>query len=85
MQTDPDRQLGEIFQRLCHLRMELGELAYSRAIHTLLVALGRAALEEAESCARTMDARHRPQPTDIKVTAFADRRPADTWDETIPA
>ena len=81
MQLESDRQIGEIFSRLFLLREELGELAMHRAIHAVLVTLGRAALAEAERCARTLDDRKRPTPTDIKVTAFADRRPADTWDE----
>ena len=85
MQLESDRQIGEIFRRLFLLREETGELALHRALHAVLVTLGRVALEEAERCARTLDDRRTPRPTDLKVTAFADRRPADTWDETSEA
>lgn len=76
--ADPMHQVGEVFRRLC-LFSELGEPALDLALHAVLAALGRTALDEAERRARTLHERTTPRSTDLKVTASR-KLDADGWD-----
>lgn len=76
--ADPMHQVGEVFGRLC-LISELGEPALDRALHAVLAALARTALDEAERRARTLHERTTPRPTDLRVTASR-KLDADGWD-----
>ena len=83
--ADPHRLLGEVFRRLSVMRAELGEHAFGRAVQAVLVALGGAALEEAERRARTLRERSTFRSADVRVTAAAARPfDADRWDPGDP-
>jgi hypothetical protein len=79
--TDPDHEtrtsddlVGVLFRRL-HLMRDMSEAAFRAAVEGALVALGRAAHDEAEARARRLDDRSGSRPTDVTVTAWGQRRP----------
>lgn len=79
MQADPDSQVGTIFRRL-YLMQALGEPAFEKAVHAVLTALGKAALEEAEDRARALALPGGRRPGDVTVVPFAQRRPPEAVD-----
>ena len=77
---DPARQVGEVFRRLASAREAFDETAFSRIVRAVLVALGRAVLEEAERQARRLRERTAPGRLGVKVSATARRIDFDGWD-----
>jgi hypothetical protein len=77
---DPARQVGEIFRRLSGCQATYGEAGFTRIAKTVLVALGRAAMDEAERQARHLRERTAPAPPGIRVSATARRVDFDNWD-----
>jgi hypothetical protein len=77
---DPARFIGEIFRRLASSRETFGETGFGRIAAAVLVALGRAALEEAERQARHLKERSAPLPPGVRVSATARRVDFDGWD-----
>jgi hypothetical protein len=77
---DPARQVGEIFRRLSGCQATYGEAGFARIAAAVLVALGRAALEEAERQARHLRERSAPVGPGIRVSATARRVDFDGWD-----
>ena len=77
---DPARQIGEIFKRLSGCQATYGETAFARIVAAVLVALGRAAMEESERQARRLRERTAPSGPGIKVSATARRVDFDGWD-----
>lgn len=77
---DPTRQVGEIFRRLSGCHVTYGEKAFVRIVAAVLVALGRAAMEEAEAQALRLRERSAPPRPGIRVSATARRVDFDAWD-----
>ncbi|AWN34402.1 hypothetical protein [Methylobacterium radiodurans] len=77
---DPARQVGEIFRRLSGCQSTYGETAFARIVAAVLVALGRAAMEESELQARRLRERTASAGPGIKVSATARRVDFDGWD-----
>ncbi|MGU3465566.1 hypothetical protein ACLBXO_11990 [Methylobacterium sp. C33D] len=77
---DPARFVGEIFRRLALSRETFGETGFGRIAAAVLVALGRAALEEAERQAWHLKERSAPVPPGMRVSATARRVDFDGWD-----
>lgn len=77
---DPARLVGEIFRRLSGCQATYGETAFARIVSAVLVALGRAAMEESERQARRLRERTAPAGTGIKVSSTARRVDFDGWD-----
>lgn len=84
--TPPDTHssdvlVGDLFRRLFLMR-DLSETAFRAAVEGALVALGRAAHDEAEARARRLADRTGPRPADVRVTAWGQRRiDTDTFDQ----
>jgi len=78
------RQVGEIFRRLGGCHATYGEAAFTRIAAVVLVALGRAALEEAEAQARRLRERTAPTGPGVRVSATARRVEFDGWDPGDP-
>lgn len=81
MRDDLDARIGEIFRRLSVMRLELGEGALDRTLRDVLQALGAAAHREAERRALALAERLKPPAATFRVTAFADRRRPEPFDE----
>lgn len=77
---DPARHVGEIFRRLALASETYPEPAFARIVAAVLVALGRAALEEAEHQAARLRERTAPASPGIKVSATARRVDFDALD-----
>lgn len=77
---DPARLVGEIFKRLSGCQSTYGEASFIRIARAVLVALGKAALEESELQARRLRERTVPSRNDVRVSATAHRMDFDTWD-----
>ncbi|GJE56897.1 hypothetical protein [Methylobacterium thuringiense] len=82
--TTPDTRssdllVGDLFRRL-YLMRDLSEVTFRAAIEGALVALGRAALEEAEARGRRVAERTGARPTDVRVTPWGQRRPTEGAD-----
>ncbi|MCJ2105531.1 hypothetical protein MKK70_09085 [Methylobacterium sp. E-041] len=77
---DFSRQVGEIFRRLSLAAETFPSQAFSRIVGTVLVALGKAVLEEAEHQAAGLRTRTAPAHPGIKVSASARRVDFDGWD-----
>lgn len=77
---DPARLVGEIFRRLSGCQTTYGETAFARITAAVLVALGRAAMEESERQARRLRERTAPAGPGVRVTSTARRVDFDTWD-----
>lgn len=74
------RNVGEIFRRLGGCHATFGEASFTRIARAVLVALGKAALEESELQARRLRERTAPAGTGIRVSATARRVDFDGWD-----
>ena len=81
---DFSRQVGEIFRRLSLAAETFPSQAFSRIVGTVLVALGKAVLEEAEHQAARLRERTAPSRLGIKVSASARRVDFDGWDPGEP-
>lgn len=81
---DFSRQVGEIFRRLSLAAETFPSQAFSRIAGTVLVALGKAVLEEAEHQAARLRTRTAPAQRGIKVSASARRVDFDGWDPGEP-
>ena len=81
---DPARHIGEIFRRLTLASETYPGAAFARIVAAVLVALGRAALVEAEAQARWLRERAEPARPGIKVSATARRVDFDAWDPGDP-
>ena len=77
---DPARQVGEIFRRLSGCQATYGETAFARIVAAVLVALGRAAMEESERQARRLRERTAPASPGVRVSSKARRVDFDGWD-----
>lgn len=77
---DPARQVGEIFRRLSGCHATYGETGFARVVAAVLVALGRAAMEESERQARRLRERTAPAAPGVRVSATARRVDFDGWD-----
>lgn len=80
---DPDRQIGEIFQKLSALRVACGEAALTRCVSAVLVTLGASAMAEAERRAHALAEPAGARPRDVRVTAWAQRKDSEPFDESI--
>lgn len=74
------RQVGEIFRRLGGCHATYGEASFTRIARAVLVALGKAAMDEAERQARQLRERTAPAPPGIRVSSTARRVDFDGWD-----
>ena len=74
------RNVGEIFRRLGGCHATFGEPSFTRIARAVLIALGKAALEESELQARRLRERTTPSRHDVRVSATARRIDFDTWD-----
>jgi hypothetical protein len=81
---DTARHIGEIFRRLSLAAETFPIQAFSRIAGTVLVALGKAVLEEAEHQAARLRTRTAPAQPGIKVSATARRVDFDGWDSGEP-
>lgn len=81
---DFSRQVGEIFRRLSLAAETFPSQAFSRIAGTVLVALGKAVLEETEHQAERLRERTAPSRPGIKVSATARRVDFDGWDQGAP-
>lgn len=81
---DPARHIGEIFRRLTLASETYPGAAFARIVAALLVALGRAALEEAERQAARLRERTAPASPGIRVFATARRVDFDGLDVDHP-
>ncbi len=82
--NDPDRIVGEIFDRLATCRAEMGRASLHRVAAALRVALGAAILTEAERHAAYLAERTGgPRPRDVRVSVWAQRKDAEPLDESI--
>lgn len=77
---DPARHVGEIFRRLVMASETFHGPAFARVVAAVLVALGRAALEESERQAARLRERTAPASPGIRVTATARRVEFDGLD-----
>ena len=77
---DPARQIGEIFKRLSGCYAVYGETGFTRIVAAVLVALGRAAMEESERQALRLRERTAPTAPGIRVSSAARRVDFDGWD-----
>ncbi|MEN3230232.1 hypothetical protein PUR21_21755 [Methylorubrum rhodesianum] len=81
---DPDRIVGEIFDRLATCRAEMGPASLQRVAAAVRQALGAAVLSEAERRARALAERTGgPRPRDVRVTSWAQRKESEPLDESI--
>lgn len=78
------RQVGEIFRRLSLAAETFPSQAFSRIVGTVLVALGKAVLDEAEHQAARLRTRTAPARPGIMVSASARRVDFDGWDPGDP-
>lgn len=81
---DPARHVGEVFRRLTLASETFPGAAFARIVAAVLVALGRAALEEAERQAARLRERTAPAPPGIRVSATARRVDFDGLDVDRP-
>jgi len=81
---DFSRQIGEIFKRLSLAAETFPSQAFDRIVGTVLVALGKAVLEEAERQAERLRERKAPARPGIAVSATARRIDFDGWDHGDP-
>lgn len=81
---DPSRLVGEIFRRLTLATETYPGEPFTRIVRTMLVAMGRACLTEAEAQARWLQERGEPGRPGIKVSASARRVDFDAWDPGPP-
>lgn len=81
---DPDRIVGEIFDRLATCRAEMGTASLRRVAAAVRQALGAAVLSEAERRAQVLAERTSgPRARDVRVTSWAQRKGAEPFDESI--
>lgn len=81
---DPDRLVGEIFDRLATCRAEMGRASLQRIAAAVRQALGVAVLSEAERHAASLAERTGgPRPTDVRVTPWGQRKDSEPLDESI--
>ena len=81
---DHARHVGEVFRRLTLASETFPGAAFGRIVAAVLVALGRAALVEAEAKARWLRERSDPPPTGIRVSATVRRADFDVRDPGDP-
>ena len=81
---DPARHVGEVFRRLTLASEAYPGTAFARIVAAVLVALGRAALVEAERQAARLRERTAPAPTGVRLSATARRVAFDGLDLTSP-
>lgn len=81
---DTARHIGEIFRRLALAAETFPPRAYARVVAAVLVALGKAALAEAETRADRLRERTAPAQPGIQVSASARRVDFDGWDPGDP-
>ncbi|UIY44209.1 hypothetical protein [Methylobacterium radiotolerans] len=82
--ADPARTIGEIFRRLVLAGEAFPGQAFDRIVHAVLVALGRASMEEAERHAKLVQERANPARPGVRVSATARRVDFDAWDPGDP-
>ncbi|MER2251521.1 hypothetical protein ABS772_16515 [Methylorubrum podarium] len=81
---DPARHVGEIFRRLTLASETFPGAGFARIVAAVLVALGRAALDEAERQAARLRERTAPAAPGIRVSATARRVDFDGLDIDRP-
>ncbi|MGN8094154.1 hypothetical protein [Methylobacterium sp. 22177] len=81
---DPSRLVGEIFRRLTLATETYPGAPFTRIVRTMLVAMGRACLTEAEAQARWLRERGEPARQGVRVSATARRVDFDAWDPGDP-
>ena len=80
---DPDRQIGEIFQKLSALRVACGEAALTRCVSAVLVTLGASAMPRPSDGPTPL--RNRPAPARATSASRPGRsaRDSEPFDESI--
>lgn len=81
---DPARHVGEIFRRLTLASETFPGTAFARIVAVVLVALGRACMDEAERQAAWLRERATPVRPGIRVSATARRVDFDGFDIERP-
>ena len=81
---DPARSIGDLFRRLALASETFGAPAFERIVAAVLVALGRAALEEAEREARWRRERDARRPGEIPPLRTIHAGDFDGWDPGDP-
>lgn len=81
---DPERIVGEIFERLATCQAEMGRASLHRVAAAVRQALGAAVLNEAERNAASLAERTgTPRSTDVRLTPWGQRSGSDPLDESI--